>query len=622
MRKIINKRSLLLFAFTAFMAISCLAGVLLGNYSYVTSAENATFWMEGAQVKYMKQDDSGLRFVLDMSAEQYNALKAEDSEVWSEDVQVGMLLVPEKLNNGLTLSNTENEYIEKVELAQAQWIADNEQAPTKYRTWVSIKGYNDAKFYTVDVTAVGYMQVGEATPNYTNSVTRSMTEVAYANKDVVVQLPDGTYTDSTWLSKYYEGYVHTVTFNANNGSADVTQALVTGKTVSEPTAPVVDGWTFDGWYNGTEKWDFSNKVTSDITLEAKYTQTVNVANAFEVYSGINGTTPTANTLEVALKNASAIDNANVTVNGEAVEYAWENDKLSVSGNEFGANVYGDVQMVVSDGAYTATVNVPVVTKYMAVQADLNNMLYYGGIDLTSMERAYDGYFVMTQSIDCNNTWVSRPSEQVYAGDIGNSNNAAYSYIGKCGFAGVFDGQGFAIKNVKAVQYHYGIFGSTQTGSLIKNLAVTGTLNMNAAYGRVLLGHNLAGEIQNCYFDVKVGDITATNTHLGGALGWVISGKITDVVVKFDTTNTPAGVSVGGLAFQLTPTPKYWENQTVFSNTHVFTQATNLYSYVGANAKGTVTKYDYDASATVTMSDATYWDLTAAQPVFKSVSAQA
>ena len=54
-----------------------------------------------------------------------------------------------------------------------------------------------------------------------------------------------------------------------------------GETVSEPHTPTKEPtdsstFVFDGWYNGEAKWDFNNKVESDLTLNAKFEEIVNV----------------------------------------------------------------------------------------------------------------------------------------------------------------------------------------------------------------------------------------------------------------------------------------------------------------------------------------------------------
>ena len=68
------------------------------------------------------------------------------------------------------------------------------------------------------------------------------------------------------------GKKFTVTFNADGGTlaGEATVQVKKGKTISEPTAPTKEGYTFAGWYNGETKYDFSSKVTSDITLVARW----------------------------------------------------------------------------------------------------------------------------------------------------------------------------------------------------------------------------------------------------------------------------------------------------------------------------------------------------------------
>lgn len=64
---------------------------------------------------------------------------------------------------------------------------------------------------------------------------------------------------------------HTVTFMVDNEAVS-TSEVVNGKTVAEPTAPKKEGYTFDGWFLGEKKYDFSTPVTEDLTLVAKFTK--------------------------------------------------------------------------------------------------------------------------------------------------------------------------------------------------------------------------------------------------------------------------------------------------------------------------------------------------------------
>ena len=64
---------------------------------------------------------------------------------------------------------------------------------------------------------------------------------------------------------------YTVTFDSNGGTAIDSVTVNKGDLVSEPTYPTKEGYTFDGWYDGNEKWVFiDDKVMNDIILVAKW----------------------------------------------------------------------------------------------------------------------------------------------------------------------------------------------------------------------------------------------------------------------------------------------------------------------------------------------------------------
>ena len=66
---------------------------------------------------------------------------------------------------------------------------------------------------------------------------------------------------------------HTVTFLVDDEAVS-TAEVVDGKLVAEPAAPKKDGYTFDGWFLGAKKYDFSTPVTEDLTLVARFTKVV------------------------------------------------------------------------------------------------------------------------------------------------------------------------------------------------------------------------------------------------------------------------------------------------------------------------------------------------------------
>ena len=76
--------------------------------------------------------------------------------------------------------------------------------------------------------------------------------------------------------KEAEGIFWTVTF-ISNSSVYQTQKVTDGGNALKPADPVRSGYSFDGWYVNdgfTLEWYFSNSVTEDITLYAKWTASI------------------------------------------------------------------------------------------------------------------------------------------------------------------------------------------------------------------------------------------------------------------------------------------------------------------------------------------------------------
>ena len=62
-----------------------------------------------------------------------------------------------------------------------------------------------------------------------------------------------------------------VTFDANNGSAVITQSVNEGEKAKKPeNDPVREGYLFTGWFHEGDRWVFNTVVTSDILLIAKW----------------------------------------------------------------------------------------------------------------------------------------------------------------------------------------------------------------------------------------------------------------------------------------------------------------------------------------------------------------
>ncbi|MDO4596402.1 MAG: beta-N-acetylglucosaminidase domain-containing protein [Coriobacteriaceae bacterium] len=64
---------------------------------------------------------------------------------------------------------------------------------------------------------------------------------------------------------------HTVTFTGKGVSLDPVE-VIDGHTVKKPADPVREGYTFEGWFSGEQKFDFTKPVTGDVTLTARWSQ--------------------------------------------------------------------------------------------------------------------------------------------------------------------------------------------------------------------------------------------------------------------------------------------------------------------------------------------------------------
>jgi len=82
---------------------------------------------------------------------------------------------------------------------------------------------------------------------------------------------DTPVTENITLTAKWNINKYTVAFNTDGGTpVPPAQEVEYGLTATEPAAPEKTGYTFDGWYLGDEKYDFSAAVEQNITLTAKW----------------------------------------------------------------------------------------------------------------------------------------------------------------------------------------------------------------------------------------------------------------------------------------------------------------------------------------------------------------
>ncbi len=93
--------------------------------------------------------------------------------------------------------------------------------------------------------------------DFSTQITKDITLTA---KWTIVEEPDNTEKVTTY----------TVKFNVDGGSAVKAQTIEEGKLATKPANPTKKGYTFKGWCVGDKAFDFSTKITKNITLTAKW----------------------------------------------------------------------------------------------------------------------------------------------------------------------------------------------------------------------------------------------------------------------------------------------------------------------------------------------------------------
>lgn len=140
----------------------------------------------------------------------------------------------------------------------------------------------EPKFFTVS------FEPGNGQPNWGDCIGAGLTVPKPADPTRDGYTFDGWYTTKSGGSKYdfstpvtadLNLYAHwtavapktfTVSFDTAGGSKVASQKVRDGAKASRPADPTRSGYSFDGWYKGGSKYDFSTPVTADMTLTAHW----------------------------------------------------------------------------------------------------------------------------------------------------------------------------------------------------------------------------------------------------------------------------------------------------------------------------------------------------------------
>ncbi len=180
------------------------------------------------------------------------------------------------ISNGVTVLNYFADD-ELVDITGGTYLANgkpdesvNKFIPTNTNLIVNPDTGEVGVFYTVtyvvdnDEEAVLVKENGMATDKEA-PVKEGLTFIGWYNGDKEYDFNTPVTANLTLTAKY-EVTKYTVSFSDGIES----QSVEHGKTVIKPADPVKEGYTFVGWYNGDEEYDFNTPVTANLTLTAKF----------------------------------------------------------------------------------------------------------------------------------------------------------------------------------------------------------------------------------------------------------------------------------------------------------------------------------------------------------------
>lgn len=140
-----------------------------------------------------------------------------------------------------------------------------------------------------------------------------------------------------------ETKTYTITFDYNySGSTSTTQTVEEGSTVTKPSDPTRDGYTFDDWYttssctSGSEV-DFTAEIYANATYYAGWTEEAAAVTEYTVTFVISDSTSTTQTV-VSGETVTVPDDPE---NGNYIFSGWYSDEACTTSYDFSAEITED-----------------------------------------------------------------------------------------------------------------------------------------------------------------------------------------------------------------------------------------------------------------------------------------
>ena len=200
-------------------------------------------------------------------------------------------------------------------------------------------------------------------------------------------------TENITLTAKWNINKYTVTFNSYGGTpVPPAQEVEYGLTATEPaTAPTKTGYTFDGWYLGDEKYDFSDAVEQNITLYANWEKNIYTVTYTD---GVDGEEVFADQVYENLLSGIDTPAFNGTPTRDGYRFTgWEPE---VSDTVTGNVTYAAQWTPRTDLSYTVHYYLKNTTKQVADDKTVNGQTF--NADVTEKAIRISGYRVYGDSV--------------------------------------------------------------------------------------------------------------------------------------------------------------------------------------------------------------------------------
>ena len=185
--------------------------------------------------------------------------------------------------------------------------------------------------------------------------------------------------DDTSQHFTYTGDTATVTYHTDHGTPPPPQTIPKGDTAPRPDDPAThDGWTFNGWFQGDTAYDFSQPVTHDLTLTAKWAQwtTTPTQGPWQGGTNVRLDTPTNQVRFAQIATGRA---CSLAVGSDGNVYAWGYNFYSQLGDGTRVRRPAPIPVIMPEGVKITQVS---ANTYHVMALDRDGRIWTWGTDMS------------------------------------------------------------------------------------------------------------------------------------------------------------------------------------------------------------------------------------------------